>query len=225
MHKKYKLLKAGLFGIIVSTSFSACSPTMECNIESEHVHIYINNNGLTKPVDSEKEKVYNFSLGDFYWTENTIPLDSTISTMIQLDLYDIRENKEYFYDMINIYSNKRQSYTDCCVYGEHYVSVNNDPKKSNDYKWKKNNELITDYYIETKWIDIGLDEYTTDKVRDVTYTYLLYKIDEEGNFTQKYFSSLEDIEEGYNYFNPSTLVKETIGEEYYLSVKTKKKLD
>ena len=74
---------------------------------------------------------------------------------------------------------------------------------------------IVDGKVIYNWQDISLDEYTINPVRDVFYKYRFYKL-EDDSFDYKDFSSLDEVEEGYDYFRISDFVQQSISDSYYL---------
>ena len=111
---------------------------------------------------------------------------------------------------------KREAYVYDYVYGTYYgyrygYSFNG--------KFEYSYGLTSGYHWDYEWQEIPLDEYTTDKVQDITYQYQLYKINEDGTLSKRLFESLEEVPEEYKYFTPDTLVKENVSDPYYLDSK------
>ena len=77
--------------------------------------------------------------------------------------------------------------------------------------------MFNDYHFEYVWEEVSPYEYTSDKVRDYTYEFKFYKIDENGNLVSKNFETLEDVEDDYKYFDDNDLVQEYISAPYFLN--------
>ena len=217
--KKYKLIKSSIAGIIFAISLSGCAKKMDCNIDEKHVHLYINSeDNSARYYNSEKETkdIY------FYWTKKYHPINEKMDIIIENELYLVRDNLEYLRNELNNHQPKREEYVYDYIYGPHL-----------DYgyildaatgQWKYGFGLITEYHWDYVWNEISMDEYTDNKVRDYTYEFRFYKIEKDGTISSKKFKSLENIEEGYDYFKPSDLIEVNIGSEYWLekpNVKTK----
>lgn len=213
MKRNYKLIKNGLLGTIIATSLTACIPTVDCDIKETHVHLYTNSNNVSMFIEGEKERK-----NDFYWTEKYVLKDERINTIIENNLCSIIDNYDYVNDIMDKHPNRRETYVYDYFYGTYtaYDYGYHFDYSSGEYTYGYGYGLFTGYHYDYRWVNISLDEYTTDKVKDITYMYKFYKIDDE-KVTEKYFSSLNDIEEGYTYFKLNDFVKENVSEPYYLS--------
>lgn len=127
--------------------------------------------------------------GDYIRTNDYVLLDEEIKNMCENDLLLVSDNIDYISKIIDNHKPSRKSY----VYG--YIYVN---------------------YWGYEWKEIPLDEYTTDKVKDITYNYKFYKINDKGELEYKYFDSLDDLDREYKYFKVSNLVNENESDSYYL---------
>ena len=62
-------------------------------------------------------------------------------------------------------------------------------------------------------------------MKDLTYKFRFYKINEDGTIISKLFDTLEEVENGYDYFSPNKLVEGIYSNSYYLeksNIKTRK---
>ena len=105
------------------------------------------------------------------------------------------------------YDAKRQAYTYDYIYGGYYAYDYASGQYGTIFGWHWGYE----------WQDISL-EYTTDKVRDITYQFRFYKIDEDGVVSSKLFSALEEVPEEYRYFKLFDFVQKETSSSYYLEM-------
>lgn len=66
-----------------------------------------------------------------------------------------------------------------------------------------------------------MNEHTSDKVRDTTYKYKLYKIESNGEVSSIIVDNIEDVPSEYKYFKPNDFVVTCVSEPYYLKQLTK----
>ena len=112
---KYKLIKTSIFGVLLATTITGCAKKMDCNIEGEHVHLYINpDNSLSKYIESEREKKWGC-----YWTSDFKRINEKNELMLNNDLCIVSDNMEYLTNTISKYSPRRFAY----VYDCRYVST------------------------------------------------------------------------------------------------------
>ncbi len=212
---KKNLLKTKLlllyFGLSLY-SITGCAKDMDCNIDTEHVHQYVNDEGLKKYISGEKEYV-----GDFYWTDKYTSNSTIINEVSKNNLCLASQNIDYINSIMSNYTKKREAWINSYVYGSYYGYGYHYDFNSGDYVF--NYGLTTGYHWEYEWQDIPLDKYTENKVRDITYEFKFYKIDENGNLVSKNFKTftIDDIEEGYNYFNEKDFVQKYTSDSYYLN--------
>lgn len=74
------------------------------------------------------------------------------------------------------------------------------------------------YLIEDNidYLEKIISKYIDNKEEGITYSFKFYKIDDDGTLIEKWFESLDDIEEGYKYFK-ADLVRKNIEKKYRLS--------
>jgi len=209
-HKTFKLVRTCLASIVIASSLSACAKKMDCNIQKAHVHLYVSEEGLSRYIDSEREKK-----GSFQWTKEYAFKSEKIDTITENKLCAVEGNEEYLQEKIAEYPPKRQAYVYAYVYG-FYLGWGYGLNPATD-EYEHYYGSHTGYHWDYEWQDIRLDEYTTDTVRDVTYELKFYKIRQDGTIQSKCFDSLEEIEEGYHYFKASDLIQERIGENYHMT--------
>ena len=92
--KNFKLTKKITSICLLSTtitlsSLSGCAKKMDCDIETEHAHKYVSEEGYFMYKDSEYE-----TKDDMTWTDETIALNSEIETLDKFDLLKIDDNLE-----------------------------------------------------------------------------------------------------------------------------------
>jgi len=207
----FKLVKTTLACILIITSFSACEgKEIECDIDGEHVHLYINETqDLSRYLQSEKQYI-----GSYNRTNDYLPIDKELKSITINELYRIEDNLKYLEKEIASATPKREEYSYEYTYGTYYgygYGYNYSTGKY-DYNWG----MKTGYHWDYVWHEIPLNEYTSNKVKDTTYKFRFYKLNEDGTISEKLFSSLTDLEEGYKYFKPSTLIQKNVSESYYL---------
>jgi len=209
MKNKYKLIRTGLLIGVMSITLSGCVSQVDCGIKEGHLHLYRSSSkNLVRYLEGENETYFTYTRTDDY-----VLLEKELEIVVAKRLFIVNDNLEYLHDKINEYSNKREAY----VYGLHYGKY-----YGWDYGYNSKGEygyyydLRNGYHYDYEWEEIGLDEYTEYKVRDITYRFKFYKILPDGTVENKVFDSLEDREDGYNYFRESDLVQKYVSDEYYL---------
>lgn len=99
------------------------------------------------------------------------------------------------------------------IEGFHYSHAYIDNNPEIDIVCKNDLYLIED---NIDYLEKIISEYIVNEDEDITYSFKFYKIDDNGTLIEKWFESLDDIEEGYEYFSID-LVRKNIGKEYRLS--------
>ena len=213
MKKKYQLFKTSIAGIILATSMTGCTKNMDCDIKEGHVHLYIDDNqNLAKYYKSEKENIDKFN-----WTEEIAYNDEKINIMIENNFYPVANNQEYLEQIIITHQPKRKVYERDYINGDYYgygYRLNSSTGKI-EYSYG----LMHGYHWEYVWNEISMDEYTNELVKDYEYGFKFYKIEHDGTITTKTFKNLtniNEIEEGYDYFDADQIVEKFISEPYYL---------
>lgn len=218
MKNKYKLIKTGLLIGVMSITLSGCVYDVDCDIKEGHLHLYKSSSkNLVRYLDGEKETYFSYTRSDEY-----ILLNKELEVVVNKHLFLVNDNLDYLNNIINSYNNKREAYVYDLYYGPYYgwdYGYNNKGEYGYYY------DLRHGYHYDYEWQEIGLDEYTEDKVRDINYCFKFYKIMEDGSIENKLFDSLEDREEGYNYFRESDLVQKYVSDEYYLDKEKVKVID
>jgi len=206
---KYKLIRTGLLTGIMALTLSSCSYDVDCDIKEGHLHLYKSpSKNLVRYLEGENSTYFTYTRSDEY-----VLLDKELEVVVKNRLFLVNDNLEYLYNIMNIYRNKREAYVYDLHYGPYYgwdYGYNNKGEYGYYY------DIRNGYHYDYEWEAIGFDEYTEDKVRDIIYRFKFYKILDNGTFEDKLFDSLEDREEGYNYFRESDLVQKYVSDEYYL---------
>ena len=209
MNKKYKLVGSLIAGVALATMITGCAKDVECNIEEDHVHLYKDPDlDLSKYVESEKDHI-----GRFLRTDEYLDMTEELSLVSKKGLYLISDNKEYFYKAIDDRKeNTREAYVYDYIYGSYYGYSYGYNSSSGKYEYFYGRH--TGYHYGYEWQEISKDIYTSDEVRDITYTIKVYKI-ENGLLMSNEFNNVKDIPSEYKYFGNDIIVKHT-SEGYYL---------
>lgn len=211
-----KLVKKSLACTFILLTLSGCAKTVECNINGNHVHLYTNEDKtLSRYINSEKEYV-----GNLLRTETYLPMNQELENITENDLYIVSDNIEYLENIVSSYHPERQAYVYDYIYGNYYGYRFGYNYLNGKYEYSFG--PISGYHWDYEWQNIALDEYTTDKVRDITYQYRFYKLNADGTTSSKLFNSLEEVTGEYKYFTPKTLVQKNTSESYYLPKENQK---
>lgn len=210
-NKKYKLIRKGIAGVLLTLTLAGCGKNVDCNIEGNHVHLYQNNkNGILKFIEGERELV-----DGFVWTDEYEELTPRMKAICENGLLLIENNQRYFRRKVHsIPDAKREAHVYDYFYGTFYGNEWGYNILTGKYGYGY--ALKQGYHYDWRWVNISLDTYTTDQVRDITYMIKLYKVNDEGVVESKLFEKVEEIDEDYIYFNPKNLITECVSEPYYL---------
>jgi len=214
---KFKLIKASVSAVLISATLSGCK-TMDCDIVGNHVHFYENENTqVVRLIEGEKE-----SKKGYNWTYNHIMLDDEVETICENDLCYVSQNLDYLEDKINKCVPYREVYQYAYRYGTYYgYGYGYHYTASGKYEYGYGYGLQTGYHYEYGWDRISMDEFTNDQVRDITYKYRLYKIDNNGEIVPMIFENIEDAPSEYRYFKTNDFVVKNVSNPYYLNEYTK----
>lgn len=215
---KKQLLLLSLYGNVALVGLTGCSKTAECDIEKNHIHQYQNNKGLKKYIYGEKETKGDFNRTNDYTTDPNI-----INNISNKNLCVVTDNINYINQVISNNQAKREAYILDYVYGPYYTYDYGFNPATSEYEYYYG--IFYGYHLENVWEEVSLDEYISDKVRDYSYEFKFYKIDENGNLISKNFETLEDVKDGYEYFDDNDFVQEFVSDPYFLNkedFKTKK---
>ncbi len=219
MEKKFKLVKRKVSYIIALTSLvmcTGCTKEVDCNIEEEHVHLYINeDDNLSRYIQSEKVEVDNHVRKDEY-----LPMTDELNIINDNKFYIVEDNTEYLNKVINEKTPKREAYVYDYIYGTYvgYGMGYNVLSGKTEYFYGTH----TGYHYGYEWQEISLDEYTEVQVRDITYQFRFYKINDDGTVSSLLVNSLDELPEEYKYFKSKDLIKENVGDSYYLQKEKEK---
>ncbi len=196
--------------LAAALSLSACSKTMDCNVEGEHIHVYMNDRAVRRLIEGEKEVVSGYT-----WTEETLPLTKEYKIVAENGLCMVESNRGYLMNKATVLPNDyREEYRSEYVFGTYWGYGYGYNMTDGEYKYGYG--LIQGYHYEEDWYTIPDYEYTSNKVRDITFKIVLYKITSSGQIVSKTFDSLDEIDPEYCYFKPDTLVSKFYSEEYHL---------
>lgn len=191
--KRNKLISILTLTTILSV-FSGCGKKVECNINEEHAHIYVNEEGYVRDIESEREQI-----GDFRRTEDYSPITETdskkLSYAFERDLLPIESNIEKLTEL----ESKVYDYTEY-EYEETYFS----PIYINDI-------MYVNYITESKYSkDPGVGNKTGNE-RTVSHKFIGYNviIDEKETprlIKSEPMDSIEDlINNGYTYVSENKI--------------------
>lgn len=207
MNNKKKICSLAL---VAALSLSACSKKMDCNIAGEHIHVYVNESGVERLIEGENKKHFSYS-----WTEDTLLLDRETKIIADNNLCIIDQNREYVNSVAaSLPSVSREELKSEYVYGTYWGWGYGYNLTDGEYKYSYG--LIQGYHYEDTWVSIPIDEYTSNKVRDITVKIVLYKIDDDGQVISSSFDSLDEVPDEYKYFKTSDIISRFYSEEYYL---------
>lgn len=196
VHKR--ILSFAIAETITLTGLSGCTKKMDCDIEYDHMHKYVSEDGFETYKDSEYE--YDSKM---HWTHETVKANTEQKQMDQFDLLKIEDNK--------IALEK--------------ATKNDLPYIEYEYRYTKRRFIRVRRH--TRVIHYHRKDFTKDSnhqdltgyVRDVTYQYIGYKIgkDEEGSlqiFSSGLVDNLFDIKDEYPYFKINDYKQKVYSEKY-----------
>ena len=211
LKRKRKLMALAIAESIALSSISGCAKNVDCYINKPHAHLYINEDtGFKRYVKSEKETTVKGEVR----TDEYVILDDEMSVVVKNNLYKVKDNANILGPIMDSYIDYRQAYTYDYRYGTYTGYGYGYNYSENKYEYFYG--LHNDWHYDWDWDDISPEVYTTDKVRDVTYMFRFYKIDENGKLSSKLFKTLDDVEDEYKYFNKSLFVEKVYSNSYYL---------
>lgn len=211
------LNKALCYSLVLSTLATGCgcAKKVKCNIDTEHVHEYVNlERGLKTYIESEYENINYLSR-----TDNFLPMNEELSIISKNGLFLVDNNYGYLNNVIASYNPTREAYVYDYVYGSYYGYNYGYNYTSGKYEYFY--ELHYGYHYDHVWKEISLDEYTSDLVRDINYKYKLYKINEDNSLSYKLVDSLDEADDGYIYFKLADFVQKIVGDSYFLEKENK----
>lgn len=207
----FKLMKTTLACTFILLTLNGCAKTIECDINGNHVHLYTSEDKkLSRFIDSEKEYV-----GNLFRTDSYLPMTEELENITENSLYSISDNIEYLEEVTASYYPQRQAYVYDYIYGNYYGYGYGYNYTNGKYEYCYGPKV--GYHWDYEWQYINMNEYTDDKVRDITYQYRFYKLNDDGTTSAKLFNSLDEVTPEYKYFTPNTLVQQNISDSYYLT--------
>lgn len=176
-----------LAGTLVVTSLTGCGKKMDCDIEDEHMHKYVSEEGF----ETYKEGEYEENSG-MMWTEETVTPNKQLETISDFDLIRIDENIDALEvatknDLPYIEYEYVYTYLTPIRVGKITTMVSH---TAHDFTTDKEDDRLTGY------------------IRDVNYKYQGYKIGEDKKGESVIIESdlvddLTDIMDEYPYFKLS----------------------
>ena len=192
---------------ITLSSLSGCAKKMDCDIKTEHAHKYVSEEGYFMYKNSEYE-----TQDDMTWTDETISLNSEITTLDKFNLLKIEDN----IDTLEKEISKNSPYTEY-QYSYPYTTYiragkNLIPISNTGYAYTTNKNH---------------DKKLTGKARNVSYKYKAYKIIITEDGTPKIEASelVDDItiiKDEYPYFKLSNYKEKVYSDSYELDKITEK---
>lgn len=189
-----------LTGSLAVAGLTSCGNIMDCEIEEEHMHKYVSDEGFETYKEGEWGKN-----ADMYWTEEYVPYNEKLETISDFDLIKIDDNLEALEN----------------------ATKNDLPYLEYEYKYNYVTPLKVGKV--TTMISHTAYDFTTNKddcrltgcVRDVSYKYKGYKIveDKKGKKTiieSKLVDDLTDIVDEYPYFKLFDYKQKVYSEKYTL---------
>lgn len=179
-----RIFPFAIAGTITLTSLSGCNKKMDCDIDYDHMHKYVSEEGFITFKDSEYEKDCGM-----YWTDEVVTANEEQERMDLFDLLKIEDNQNSLEEATKNdfpYIEYEYKYTTRSIIriGKHTRVIHHHKKA---FTKDSNHSNLTGY------------------VREVTYQYMGYKIkkDEDGNlqvFSSGLVDNLFDIKDEYPYF-------------------------
>ena len=95
---KFKLIKTTVSAVLISASLAGCGKTMDCNIASNHIHFYENEDTkIIKLIEGEREKRMGYN-----WTDNYVFMNNETKSICDNDLcYKIETNGEVSFIIVD----------------------------------------------------------------------------------------------------------------------------
>lgn len=210
--KKSKLY-VGILATILSMPLSGCGKNVDCDIPYDHIHLYENEKGLSRLVIGEKEEKDGYT-----WTENHVKEDETNVLVAKSNLLSTKDNIEYILNNVNnLPAPYREEYVYDYIYGTHMGYGYCYHWDGEEWTWGYGYGNVTDWHWDYVWEKISMDCYTSNKVKDTSSVFKLYKLNKDGKFEYKYFNSFDEVEDGYIYFKKGELIVQIESEPYYLN--------
>lgn len=210
--KKSKIY-AGLLTAMLALPISGCAKNVDCDVQEKHIHYYQDESGMRLLINGEKE-----TKGGYSWTDDYVLADDTNEAVANRGMFSIHENINYILDHVNsLPSSYREEYIYEYFYGTYYGYGYCYHWDGEEWTWGYGYGNVTGWHWDYHWKTIPDNVYTENKVKDITYKFKLYKLNSNGEFISKYFSSFDEIEDGYIYFKKGDFIVELQSDSYYLS--------
>lgn len=208
------LISLGIFLNILLTS--ACGKTIDCNIETNHMHVYKNNYGITRYIDSEDETVHNINDYVYYRTDDYVELNDE-----NKDIYRMISNKGF----ISIADNEEKlceisdSLKDYYEFRYYYYETETKTHTYSDGDGHVHTYTTTEEVKKYSWTTNPNHSRLTGEKRIITNVFYGYKIVKDKNGYKVISSTPVDdirllIEMGYDYVGKS--IYNTMNREDYL---------
>lgn len=195
-----RFVTAALTGTLITTGLSGCGKKMDCDIEYEHMHKYVSEEGFETYKEGEYEKN-----SDMFWTEKVIASNEQLEVISDFDLIRIDENVEALEeatknDLPYLEYEYRHTYYVSRKIGKSRIRVPHTVRR-----------FTTD-------LEHGR---LTGRARDVDYKYKGYKIGENKRgktiiIESELVDDLVDIKDEYPYFKLSDYKQQVYSDTYEL---------
>lgn len=189
---KKSFIPLALAGTLTATSLTGCNVSkvgkiVECNIEDNHIHKYVSEEGF----ETYKEGEYDENNGMFRTEETTVP-NENLKTLSNFDLIKIADNLK----ALETATKNDLPYTEYEYTYTYYVPI------------RSGKVTISSPRTGTNFTTDSQHSNLTGKIRDVEYRYKVYKIgqDKKGNtiiIESALVTDLTDIMDEYPYFKLS----------------------
>lgn len=210
--KKSKIY-AGILATVLSMPLSGCGNNVDCDIPYDHIHLYENDEGLSRLIIGEKEEKYGYS-----WTSNHVRETEASILAAKEGLLSTKDNIKYVLDNVNNLAEPyREEYVYDYIYGTYYGYGYCYHWDGDDWTWGYGYGNVTGWHWDYEWRRIDENTYTTNKVKDIKTVFKLYKLNDNGEFEYKYFDSFDEVEDGYIYFYKADLIVQVESDAYNLN--------
>lgn len=210
---KRSKIYAGILAAFLSVPLSGCSENADCDIPYDHIHLYENDEGLSRLIIGEKEEKYGYS-----WTSNHVRETEESILAAKEGLLSTKDNIKYVLDNVNnLAAPYREEYVYDYIYGTYYGYGYCYHWDGDDWTWGYGYGNVTGWHWDYEWRRIDENTYTSNKVKDIKTVFKLYKLNDNGEFEYKYFDSFDEVEDGYIYFYKEDLIVQVESDAYYLN--------
>lgn len=197
-----------LAGSLMTGALTGCSKKVDCDVNGQHAHVYVNDEGFIKYLERENESYFGYDRTDDFWMISD-EYSKLLKFLNKKDLVRIEDNEE-------LISTIEGNNTDYIEYRYSYSYLMPIPHSVS------NGKTTTTYYT---YIPMTGHSWTTNKnhsrltgdQRRCHYVYQAYKVekDEKGKYVlipSEYVDSLDELNGEYPYIK--TVFYKVIDAEY-----------